>query len=35
MPGGNQKVTQTSTNLLVADLFKCMWPFCYHQALKG
>ena len=27
MPGGNKKVSHT--------LFKYVWPFCYHQALKG
>ena len=41
VPGGNKKVTHTSTNVqlnaqcLAAGLFKSMWPFCYHQALKG
>ena len=25
MPGGNK----------AAGLFKYVWPFCYHQALKG
>ena len=29
MPGGNKKVTYT------VSLFKYVWPFCYHQALKG
>ena len=29
MPGGNKKV------LKAAGLFKYVWPFCYHQALKG
>ena len=37
MPGGNKKVTHTWTNLHLeaAGLFKYVWPFCYHQALKG
>ena len=37
MPGGNKKLTHTLTNLqmIPAGLFKCVWPFCYHQALKG
>ena len=30
MPGGNKKATYTETSL-----FKYVWPFCYHQALKG
>ena len=33
MPGGNKKVTQTYTNMQL--LFKYVWPFCYHKALKG
>ena len=41
MPGGNKKVTHTETNLQLnaqrsaAGLFKYVWPFCYHQLLKG
>ena len=37
MPGGNKKVTDTWINLQLsaAGLFKYVWPFCYHQALKG
>ena len=37
MPGGNKKVIHTQTNLQLktAGLFKNVWPFCYHQALKG
>ena len=37
MPGGNKKVTRTETNLQLsaAGLFKYVWRFCYHQALKG
>ena len=37
MPGGNKKITHTSTNLQLkaAGLFKYAWPFCYYQALKG
>ena len=37
MPGGNKKVTYTQTNLHLsaASLFNDVWPFCYHQALKG
>ena len=37
MPGGNKKVTHTYTNLQLsaAGLFKYVWLFCYHQALKG
>ena len=31
MLGGNKKVTHTET----VGLFKYMWPFCYHQALKS
>ena len=27
MPGG--------TNLKAAGLFMYVWPFCYHQVLKG
>ena len=37
MPGGNKKVTHTLTNLYLkaAGLFKYVWPFGYHQALKS
>ena len=37
MPGGNKKVTHTSTNLhlSVAGSFKYVWSFYDHQALKG
>ena len=37
MPGGNKKDTYTYTNLQLsaAGLFKDVWRFCYHQALKG
>ena len=37
MPSGNEKVTHTLTNLQLsaAGLFKHVWPFCYHQELKG
>ena len=41
MPGGNKKVTHTKANLQLkaqrsaAGLFKYVWPFCYHQVLKG
>ena len=31
MPGGNKQATQ----LKAAGLFKYVWPFYYHQALKG
>ena len=31
MPAGDKGVTHTQP----AALFKCVWPFCYHQALKG
>ena len=37
MPGGNKKVTYTKTEswkLKAAGLFKYVWPFRYHQALK-
>ena len=36
MPGGNKKVTHTQTILQLspAGLFKYVWPFCYHQALR-
>ena len=36
MPGSNKKVTHTWTNLLLSapSLFKYVWPFCHHQALK-
>ena len=30
MPGCNKNVAHTQTNL-----FKDVWPFCYHQELKG
>ena len=33
MSGGNKKVTYLK--LLAADFFKYVWPFCYHQVLKG
>ena len=37
MLGSNKKVTHTETNLQLKDtgLFTYVWPFCYHQALKG
>ena len=37
MPGGNKKVTHTKTNLQrkAVGLLKYVWPFWYHQALKG
>ena len=37
IPGGNKKATYTQTNAKrsAVDLFKYVWPFCYHQALKG
>ena len=37
MPGGDKKVTHTYANLQLkaAGLFNYVWPFCYHQALKG
>ena len=37
MPGRNKKITHTWTNLLLkaASLRKYVWPFYYHQALKG
>ena len=35
MPGGNKKVTQTNKKLKAVGLFKYVWPFCYHQTLKG
>ena len=38
MPGGNKKVTThtwTNLQLSAAGLFQYVWPFCYHQALKG
>ena len=41
MPGGSKKVTHTYTNLQLnsqrsaVGLCKYVWPFCYHQALKG
>ena len=41
MSDGNKKVTHTYTNLQLntersaAGLFKYVWPFSYHQALKG
>ena len=31
MPGGNKK----DTYLNKPGLFKYVWPFCYHHALKG
>ena len=36
MPDGNKNITHTSTKLqlLAAGLFKYVWPFSYHQALK-
>ena len=40
MVGGNKKVTHTKRNLQLnaqrsaAGLFKYVWPFYYHQALK-
>ena len=36
--GGKKMITYTQANLLflsTAGLFKYVWPFCYHQALKG
>ena len=39
MPGGNRKVTYLNLPLdaerSAAGLFKYVWSFCYHQALKG
>ena len=39
VPGGNKKVTywnlQLNAKRSAAGLFKYVWPFCYHQALKG
>ena len=37
MPGGNKNVTHKLENLQLsaAGLFKYVWPFSYHQALKG
>ena len=32
MPSGNKK---ESWKLKAAGLFKYVWSFCYHQALKG
>ena len=36
MPVGNKKVTHTYINLQLSSpgLFKYVWHFCYHQALK-
>ena len=38
MSGGNKKVTylnKPAAERSAAGLFKYVWPFCYHQALKG
>ena len=37
MPGAKKKVTHTKTNsqLKAAGLFKYVWNFCHHHALKG
>ena len=37
VPGVHQKVTHTQTNLQLwgVSLFKYVWPFSEHQALKG
>ena len=36
MPGGNKKVTHLNKPAAeAAGLFKYVWSFCYHQALKG
>ena len=37
MPGGKKGITYIKvTHMLSAEgFFKYVWPFCYHQALKG
>ena len=35
MPGGNKVNVKVNTQRSAAGLYKYVWSFCYHQALKG